>query len=286
MLRNHLVRSVSDIRRGVFPDTRVTIRAGWAMGPFYPPDELPFTADFEVKEWDAALVRKSWDDHVSSGPEYISVTRGTLTIVGGDAVGGTEHPVERERLDVAAGSSIVLRPGYWRRFECTPDAAGLSIRLPARIFTEGSAMSEGRATNLEERYKAFTEHWKHTDQIRQLLLYNFLMASTILVAGWGVLYAMPVKPSVLLKALSILGVVLALLWLIIARRSTGYYNMYEAEARQIERDFVDPQRWPFHARAGFRANLPGALEGRIRAVAITAGVPLLFLVFFGLTLAF
>lgn len=280
------MRNVSDSREGVFPHTRASIKRGWAMGPFYPSNELPFTADFEVKEWDATLVRKTWDDHVSGGPEYISVTRGTLMVIGGGARNGTELPVENERVTVAAGSSVVLRPGYWRRFECTQDATGLSIRLPARTRTGGSAITESRAPNPEERYKAFAEHWKHTDQIRQLLLYNFLMASTILVAGWGVLYAMPAKPALLLKSLSILGVILSVLWLIIARRATGYYDMYETEARRVECEFFEPRSWPFHARQTFRTNRQRTFGGKIRAAAITAGVPLLFLIFFVITLAF
>jgi hypothetical protein len=54
------------------------------------------------------------------------------------------------------------------------------------------------------RYQAFTEHRKHTDQVRQLLLYNFLMGGTILVLGWTALYAAQrsVWARVLLGALS------------------------------------------------------------------------------------
>jgi hypothetical protein len=131
MSRNHLVRSVADLRRGTPAGRTPAIQPGWAMGPFYPMDELPFASDFEVKEWDAALVRKTWQDHALNGPEYISVTQGRLTIIFGERTCDTEPPAEIERVDVVAGSSVVLRPGVWRRFECTPDVTGISVRRPA-----------------------------------------------------------------------------------------------------------------------------------------------------------
>ena len=145
-------------------------------------------------------------------------------------------------------------------------------------------MGEGRAPDLNEQYRAFTEHWKHTDQIRQLLLYNFLMASTILVAAWGLLYSYSATPQLLLKALSGLGVILSVLWYGVARRATGYYDMYEAQASQIEACLPESQRWPFHARATYRHNVPRVSAATIRAAAITSGVPTLFFVLFSLLL--
>ncbi len=99
-------------------------------------------------------------------------------------------------------------------------------------------------------YQAFMEHWKHTDQIRQLLLYNFLMGGTILVLGWTALYAAPRSAwsAVLLGVLSGAGLLLSALWLHIADRATAYYDMYERAAHELEERFSEPGRWPFHYR--------------------------------------
>jgi len=276
-VRDYVVRMVSAIRHDKIAGTGPP---GWAMGPFYTPQELAFTSDFEVKEWGAAGVRSTWDDHALSGPEYISVTCGQLTVVGGEAGGKNGTPVETMRVDIPAGSSVVLRPGFWRRFECTPDATGVSVRRPPTTVTASRDVGEVNGPDLDGRYQAFTEHWKHTDQIRQMLLYNFLMASTILVAAWGVLYSQSPKPSLLLTALAGLGFVLSLLWFVVARRATRYYDMYETNARRTESVLRDSQHWPFHARATFRDQVPRVFGQEIRAALITSGVPLLFVVLF------
>lgn len=203
MPKHYLLRAVSDILRERPMSSGEAIKAGWSMGPFYPTDDICFTKDFEIKEWDAALVRKTWDNHAHSGSEYISVTRGTLTLICGEHKSDTKPPVETERVDIIAGRSVVLRPGLWRRFDCTQDVAGVSIRgLTERVM--GGVDRE----ELRRRYDAHTEHWKHTDQIRQMLLYNFLMTGTVLVAAWSLLYSQPTKsPSMLLllMLLSVLG---------------------------------------------------------------------------------
>lgn len=281
---DYLVRAVSAIRQGGVASNGALIKPGWAMGEFYATDELAFSGDFEVKEWDSTLVRKEWADHATNGPEYISVTCGTLTVVGGERR-GDGLVGELDRVAVGPGFSVVLRPGFLRRFECTSDAAGVSVRRPTNV-TRGVNMDERRTQDLDEQYRALTEHWKHTDQIRQLLLYNFLMASTILAAAWGLLYTASSKPGILLKALSALGVILSLLWFCVAIRATGYYDMYEAEARRVEDRLPEPDAWPFHARASYRDNFPRVFGQRIRAATITSGVPILFLVFFALTAAF
>ena len=127
-MADYLLRRVADIRQGQAQSSRGPIKAGWAMGAFYENTELPFTEDFEVKEWDSSLINRHWSDHALDGSEYISVTSGVLTIVAGRKLADVEYPIESERIEVRAGFSAVLRPGFWRRFECTPDAAGMTVR--------------------------------------------------------------------------------------------------------------------------------------------------------------
>ena len=271
MKLDYLVRSASEIRR-LDSTGRAIDRRGWAMGPFYDPDELPYSRHFEVKEWDANTVQRDWRNHEANGPEYISVTCGTLTVIGGCA--NDKQPSERERIEVGAGTTIVLRPGFLRRFECSSDACGLAVRAPAP--SSAAALAE-----LAGLYEAFTDHWKHTDQVRQLLLYNFLMAGTILVAGWGVLYASSPRPHTLVRLLSVMGVAMSALWVLVALRSTGYYDMYETQARERESTFASPEAWPFHRRQRFRHEARWWI--RLPAVGITTGVPLLFMAFFAIS---
>jgi hypothetical protein len=283
MMQDCLARKISDIRRGNITSARGPMKAGWAMGPFYATHELAFTRDFEIKEWDDTLVRKTWDDHAHNGPEYISVTHGKLTMIIGERSSDVELPIETKRVVISAGSSVVVRPGLWRRFECTPTATGVSVRHPGKNMTGGTDKWEGCAPYLNDQYREFTEHWKHTDQIRQLLLYNFLMASTILMAAWGVLYSQSAAPLLLLKTLSGLGLISSLLWYGLAFRATGYYDMYESKARLIEESFPESHQWPFHLRATFRNNFPRFFGLRIRAAMLLSGVPLLFFMLFVLT---
>src|SRR5437867_9570243 len=99
-MSHYLVRAVSDIRRG-----SASIEPGWAMGPFYSTKELAFTSDFEVKEWDSTLVRKQWAGQAAHGSEYITVTCGTLTVIGGErSADGTTTEIA-DRIVVDQGSS-------------------------------------------------------------------------------------------------------------------------------------------------------------------------------------
>jgi hypothetical protein len=126
MTTRYLLRSADDIRTG--SGLPADVRRGWAAGPFYSPDELAFTRDFEVKEWDFSTVQSEWRDHSAAGTEYISVTNGTLTAVIGELTKPGADPTELERVKVPAGNSVILIPGLWRRFEATADAKGITVR--------------------------------------------------------------------------------------------------------------------------------------------------------------
>lgn len=284
---NYSIRNLEDLRQGRIESSIGQIRPGWAMGPFYAADEIAFTRDFEIKEWDANLVRETWSNHVHNGPEYISVTIGMLTVICGECTNDTDPPVETERFDVSAGFSVILRPNFWRRYECTPETIGISVRCPKRNETRETDIRGGiLAPNIIEQYKLFTEHWKHADQVRQMLLNNFLMISTILVAGWGLLYSQPheiLSMKLILITLSVMGLLLSLLWYCITLRASGYYNMYENEARVVEDLLPNSEHWPFNSRVMFRDRVQQIFGLRIRAATIISCVPLLFYLFFLLT---
>lgn len=58
------------------------------------------------------------------------MTHGKLTVICGDLKKDNDHIIEDERVVIEAGSSVVLRPGLLRKFECTDNATGISIRRP------------------------------------------------------------------------------------------------------------------------------------------------------------
>ena len=167
---DYVVMPVDQIWSGAA--TLPQVKPGWAMGHFFPVGDLRHTSYFEVKEWNAALAQPDWKKHEDIASEYISVTGGKLTVVFG---GSDQNVAESTSLDLTAGQAIVIRPGVWRRFHATEEARGLSVR----------SQRTGDVARVHSLYAAYVDHWKHTDQIRQWLLYNFLMTGSIMGFGVG-----------------------------------------------------------------------------------------------------
>jgi len=132
--------------------------------------------------------------------------------------------------------------------------------------------------------QAATDHWTHADQIRQTLLYNFLMASTILLLAWATVFAAAGNHSwrqCVLGLLSAAGAVLSLVWVAFGIRASGYAAMYEKTGLHAEKALPMPQIWPFHRRVSHRGTLKAqkGFEGLGRLAPshlVIPGVPLLF----------
>jgi len=117
-----LVLAVADIHAG-----SSTTAAGWVMGPFFPSGDIRATHAFEIKEWNAMLVQSSWRDHTASGPEYIAVIAGTLTVIcGAETSSGLID--ETARVSVSTGQRIIMPSGAWRRYIASEDATGITVR--------------------------------------------------------------------------------------------------------------------------------------------------------------
>jgi hypothetical protein len=244
------------------------IQPGWTLGDFFPAADLRKSAAFELKEWDRPLIQLAWKRHEDVGSEYIHVTSGTLTVVFG---GRGETPTELSRLALSADHAIVLASGVWRRYEATDDVTGFSARgFQLRVpDVDAGAL-----------YAAYSEHWKHTDQIRQWLLYNFLMTSSVTVLAWAALYD---RSRLLDGIISGLGIVISMFWLLITNRANGYYTMYEELSREVERQLPSADKWPFHQRHAHRRSR--VWWQRATAAMLIQGVPALFGAFFLVTLA-
>lgn len=263
----YLVQNAVDIRRG-----DEAVAPGWIIGPFREANDLRWSEDFEIKEWEAATAQGQWKNHSDTGTEYIAVFEGILTVVIG-AIGNDGVSVEPEAtIAVASGQRLTIGSEVWRRYEASPDAKGISIRRPPN-------RGDGEPI---ERYRAFNEHWKHTDQIRQWLLYNCLMASSVLVIGWSALYVADKTPIFLLMAVSLLGAIASFVWLAIVTRASGYYDMYENNGLTLEKGLRNPTSWPFHQRRRFRSEQMQMMM-KFKFAHVSQIIPFLFLLFYLLT---
>jgi protein-S-isoprenylcysteine O-methyltransferase Ste14 len=78
-------------------------------------------------------------------------------------------------------------------------------------------------------YQVTSQHWAHAEQIRWTLLYNLLVANTILLLAWAAIFATTVRPPgarVILVGLCVVGLLVSLLWVFLERRANGFSLMY------------------------------------------------------------
>src|SRR5437870_6750726 len=86
-------------------------------------------------------------------------------------------------------------------------------------------------------YQAASQHWAHAEQIRWTLLYNYLMASTILLLAWATVFASSTGarlPRYIQAGLAAAGALLSALWVALGARATGFVSMYAATGRGLE----------------------------------------------------
>ena len=72
-----------------------------------------------------------------------------------------------------------------------PDAKGTS-RSESSMADQPIKAEEWRAS----LYQAAVQHWSHAEQVRWTLLYNYLMASTILLLAWATVFASAVPHTI------------------------------------------------------------------------------------------
>src|SRR6266545_4516598 len=99
-----------------------------------------------------------------------------------------------------------------------------------------SVDSENRLSALTI-YQAATSHWTHAEQIRWTLLYNYLMASTILLLAWSTLFANHrANPgaTLLLAVISSAGAIISVVWILLGIRATGFVAAYHKLGLSLE----------------------------------------------------
>lgn len=115
---------------------------------------------------------------------------------------------------------------------------------------------QNKPTNAEVQaaYEAVNQHWSHAEQERWSILYNFLMASTILLLAWATVYASAVSVKLpVLLVLSAGGVLISLLWPIIGCRVNLFIRRYGELGEKVENLLHLQDLGPFHRGETIRA---------------------------------
>lgn len=103
-------------------------------------------------------------------------------------------------------------------------------------------------------YSVASQHWVHAEQTRWWILYDFLMANSILILAWATIYA-GAKSSPVLYVLSIAGFLLSILWLGLSKRANGYVDMY-GELGKLAEEKTPAIFGPFSRATKYRSRLP------------------------------
>ena len=98
-------------------------------------------------------------------------------------------------------------------------------------------------------YQAVNHHWAHAEQERWAILYNFLMASTILLLAWAAVFASMPSPlrKVVLVLLAAAGAAVSLLWVTIGCRVNTFIRAYGEVGEEVEDQLDLGSVGPFHA---------------------------------------
>jgi hypothetical protein len=131
---NFLLLDLDNVRRG-----SGNVKPGWAMGDFYPLDDLRYTKEFEIKEWDVSTIQTLWRNHADVNSEYIAVYCGVLTVIFGYVDSKSGEIIPNCTINVGKCQRIVIKTGVWRKFCGSDDVQGISIRKsPERLTHENT----------------------------------------------------------------------------------------------------------------------------------------------------
>jgi hypothetical protein len=119
-------------------------------------------------------------------------------------------------------------------------------------------------TNADEyrtsAYQVLNQHWMHSEQIRWTVVYNFLVANSILILAWATAFFSQSRERFkfhLLLLLCATGCVLSFFWTSIAMRSNSFVRFYSQKGREAEKMFPEGAPRPFQTAEGHRDGLPG-----------------------------
>jgi 8-oxo-dGTP diphosphatase len=132
-------------------------------------------------------------------------------------------------------------------------------------------------------YQVASQQWAHAEQIRWTLLYNYLMAGTILVLAWATVYTSQITDNkgIILITLSCSGILISFLWLALGIRATGFAKVYGTTGLNIERQLVSSQinEAPFQSSQNHRSRIKH-LPRLVPSHYVLWSVPVLFIFIF------
>ncbi len=134
-------------------------------------------------------------------------------------------------------------------------------------------------------YSVAAQHWVHAEQTRWLILYDFLMANSILILAWATLFAGSGDLTVrkpFLFLLSIAGFILSLLWVGLSHRASGFVDMYGhlgLSAEELNPAIIGP----FTRGNAYRLGLGSLLTSRKVLIVIPTIFAVVYLSFIVLT---
>jgi len=139
-------------------------------------------------------------------------------------------------------------------------------------------------------YQVLAQHWAHAEQIRWTLLYNYSMASTILLLAWAAMFtaASGAGKRIVLLTLAAAGFLVTLLWLVLQIRANGFVHMYESAALEAERQLAPSFPGSFQHSQRYRNSFGWIKKnlGTRRVAPIVLGIfAILYLVLFGVCYA-
>lgn len=102
--------------------------------------------------------------------------------------------------------------------------------------------SRTNSTMFIAMYQAAAQHWAHAEQVRWTLLYNYLMANTILLLGWATVFVSSDGPRnwIASVALCIAGAVIGFVWIAAGMRASDFVDMYGKLGKSFEESGEQP----------------------------------------------
>lgn len=119
---------------------------------------------------------------------------------------------------------------------------------------EPNSSSRDHTDAISTLYEVLAQHWAHAEQPRWTLLYNYSMASTILLLAWAAVFVSgpSVRKRLILLTFSIAGFLVTMLWLVLQIRANGFVHMYESAARQTELSLAPSCSGSFRSSENYR----------------------------------
>jgi hypothetical protein len=120
-------------------------------------------------------------------------------------------------------------------------------------------------------YQVAAQLWAHSEQIRWSLLYDYLMASTILLLAWATVFASPLAHgtarAIILVLLAAGGTLISFVWTAFVLRDSTFVDMFENVGVQAEGALTyyrgqasPPLRGPFVSNRAHRDKVPTVLR--------------------------